>query len=233
MRIYGPLAAELVARCPVDLGGRTVLDLGAGTGAASVAADGARVVAVDLALGMLRQGRRSRPPGAVGDAVALPFRSSAFDVVLAAFSLNHLVDPPHGVREVGRVAREYVMASVFAATDDHPVKHAVDVALAEAGWVRPPGLPEPAAMGRWWGSPAATTATIERGGLVAERVDRVDVAFPDLGPSDLVRWRLGMASCAAFLATRDQAPITARALDLLGDCEALVRSVVFIAARAR
>jgi SAM-dependent methyltransferase len=235
MRVYAPLAEALVARCPIDLAGRTVLDHGAGTGAASFAARAARaarVVAVDNALGMLREGRASRPPGAAGDALALPFRSLAFDVVLAAFSLNHLDDPTAGVREALRVAREFLLASTYATDDDHPVKRAVDDALTEVGWSSPPWYRQLVDT-RQLATVDDAAAVVERAGAVPERVDHVRVRLPDLGPRDLVRWRLGMAQCAAFVATHDARRIEARALELLGDAAPLERSVIFIVARAR
>lgn len=233
MRVYGPLAHELVARCPGGIRGRTVLDHGAGTGAASKAARGARVVAVDIAMGMLLDRRASRPPAAVGDALALPFRSGGFDVVVAAFSLNHLLDVAAGLREAGRVAREYVLASTFAADDDHPVRPAVEAALVEAGWSTPAWYRESVASRGSWATVDAVTATIERAGLVPERVEHARVPLPDLGPRDLVRWRLGMAQCASFVASGDGPALEARALELLGDAGPLVRSVIFTAARAR
>lgn len=231
MRLYGRLAEELVARCPIDLNGRSVLDLGAGTGAASTAARGARVIAVDNAIGMLQRGRMARPPAAVGDALALPFRARAFDVVIAAFVLNHLAEPTLGMREAGRVAREYVLATTYSADDDHPVKHAVDRALVEAGWSIPMWYREHASR-RSWGTVDAVTATVERGGLAAARVEHAHVPFPDLGPKELVRWRMGMAQCAAFVASHDERAIEARALELLGDAGPVARSVIFIVARA-
>src|SRR6202011_5336426 len=104
-RVFGRLAELLVDCSPVPLGGRFVLDLGSGTGDGSRAAlsAGALVIAADLALGMLLRGRDNRPPATVGDALALPFKGRAFDVVLAPFSLNHLTDPAGGIRESGRV----------------------------------------------------------------------------------------------------------------------------------
>ena len=233
MRVYGPLADELVDRSPIDLGGRCVLDHGSGTGAVSVAARGADVVAVDNAIGMLLQGRASRPPGAVGEALALPFRASVFDVVVAAFSLNHLHDPAAGVRECARVAREYVLASIYATDDDHPVKRAVDGALAEAGWTAPPWYLESIESRASWGSVDGATAVFEQGGAAPVRVEHAHVSLPDLHPRDLVRWRLGMAHCAEFVAAHDERAIEARALELLGHAGPLVRSVVFIVARAR
>ncbi len=228
MRVYATLAELLVARA--DVRGRDVLDLGTGTGAVSHAAHGARVVAVDVSEGMLQLDRDVRPPGVVGDAVALPFRDGAFDVVIAAFSLNHLADPTVGVREAGRVSRDRVLLSTYAPDDDHAVKHAVDAALREAGWVAPDWYAAVKGVAASWGTVDLATDVIERSGLAAERAERLDVPFPDLTPIDLVRWRLGMAHCAELAERRD---VERRALDLLGECEPLVRSVVFVTARVR
>lgn len=233
MRVYGPLAEELVAWGGIDLSGRKLLDLGAGTGAVSHAASGAQVIAVDCAVGMLLDQHASRPPAAVADALALPFRSMSFDVVIAAFSLTHLADPAAGVREAGRVARDYVLVSSYAGDDDHPVKGAVEDALSEAGWSIPQWYREAAVSKQSWATVDAATATIEAGGLLPERVERVQVPFSDLGPRDLVRWRLGMAQCVAFVADHDERAIEERAVELLGHARPLVRSVIFSLARAR
>jgi len=100
--LYTQLARVLVATAPVPLAGAVVLDLGAGTGAAgwaALAAGARQVVAADLSPGMLRHARDRGAPaprrGAAwepiaADAVALPFRDHSFDLVLAAFCLNHL-----------------------------------------------------------------------------------------------------------------------------------------------
>lgn len=230
MRLYGRLAEELVARCPIELGGCSVLDLGAGTGAASIAAREAHVIAVDNAIGMLLRGRAARPPAVVGDALALPFRSRAFDVVIAAFVLNHLAEPALGIREAGRVARKYVLATTYADDDDHPVRHAVTRALVEAGWSAPRWYREFTSR-RSWGTVEAATAIVEEGGLSPVCVEHVRVPFPDLSPRQLVRWRMGMAQCAAFVASHDAPAIEMRALELLGDAGPVVRSVIFINAR--
>ena len=89
--MYASLAQALVPAAPVPLSGRLVLDLGAGTGVAgraALAAGARRVVGADLSESMLRLGRGGTP--VVADAVALPFRDGRFDLVLAAFCLNHL-----------------------------------------------------------------------------------------------------------------------------------------------
>lgn len=237
-RIYGRLAELLVDAGPLELDGRLALDLGSGTGAATRAASarGARVVAVDNALGMLRNDRANRPPAAVGDALALPFADDAFDVVVAAFALNHLVDPAPGVREAGRVTKAggFVLASTYAADDDHPVKGAVERALAEAGWTCPPWYPELKTAMASWGTVEAATDAVVRGGLRPASVVRLEVPFPDLGAESIVAWRLGMAYCAPFVARLgDQARQTLerRALELLGaDAGPLVRKAIFVVA---
>jgi SAM-dependent methyltransferase len=234
-RVYGLLAERLVAFSPEPWAGRAALDLGTGTGlgARAARAAGARVVAVDVAIGMLRPQRADRPPASVGDALALPFRSSAFDVVLAPFSLNHLDDPAAGVREAARVGR-LLVASTYAADDDHPVKAAVERALAAEGWEAPGWYRDLKAAMAAWGTVDGVAAVMARGGLRSLAVERREVAFADLGPADMVAWRLGLAHCAGFVARLDPAArrrVVDRALALLGpDPDPVVRRVVFGAA---
>jgi SAM-dependent methyltransferase len=229
MRVYGRLAELLVERSPIDLHDRAVLDLGAGTGAVSHAARHARVIAVDSAAGMLLADRAARPPAAVGDALALPFKEDAFDVVVAAFAFNHLDDPAAGMREAGRVGH-HVLASTYAADDDHPVKRVVETALTEAGWVCPDWYRDAIGSMRSWGTAELAAEVVERAGLDPLRVEHVRVDYPELTALDLVRWRLGMAHAAEFAATHD---VEARAVELLGDAGPLTRSALFIVARAR
>jgi ubiquinone/menaquinone biosynthesis C-methylase UbiE len=241
IRIYRTLADLLVATAPIELRDSRVLDLGTGTGAASspAVAAGARVVALDAALGMLQLDRGARPPGVVGDALALPLRPASFDAVVASFSLNHVDEPVEGVREVAGIIRRggALLASVYANDDDHPVKPAVEQAMSEAGWQAPPWYQRVKRAMAAWGTVDNATAAIEQGGMLAEVVERREIAFPELGPEAMVGWRLGMAQFAPFLeALEDQERrmIGTRALELLGhDPEPLVRRVIFIVARAR
>ncbi|MEY2459073.1 MAG: demethylmenaquinone methyltransferase / 2-methoxy-6-polyprenyl,4-benzoquinol methylase [Acidimicrobiaceae bacterium] len=237
-RVYGRLAQMLVDFSPVSLTGRSVLDLGSGTGEGSRAASaaGAHVMATDLAVEMLRIDQRNRPPATAGDALALPFRADSFDVVLAPFSLNHLHDPGLGVREAARISR-LLLASTYAADDDHPVKAAVETVLGAVGWERPEWYSEVKATMAAWGTVAAATAVIEGSDLDPVRVERHEIAFPDLGPDDMVAWRLGLAHCAPFVATLDaerRSQVVARALELLGpDPTPIMRRVIFVAAARR
>ena len=76
-------------------------------------ARGARVVAADREFDMASYGAR---PAVTADVTALPFRSGAFDVVVAAFVVNHLPDPTAGLTELRRVTRPggAVLASTFS-----------------------------------------------------------------------------------------------------------------------
>lgn len=237
-RLYDRLAEVLVGHSPVPLSGRRVVDVGAGTGAAgraATSAGAASVVAVDAAVGMLSLDRGLRPPAVAGDALSLPFRDDAFSAAVAAFSLNHVTDPVAGLREMARVCEPGapLLAASYATDDAHPVKGAVESALAARGW----------RADAWYVQVRETTVprlgTVERCAAVAAaagiraEVRKVRVRFPELGPDDLVAWRLGMAQHADFVAHLDAAAreaLVTDALDRLGDPPVLERSIVVIAA---
>lgn len=237
--IYDRLAEVVVSRSPVPLRGRAVLDVGAGTGAASraaLAAGATRVIALDAAIGMLAHDAVRRPPAVVGDARALPFARWSFDAAVAAFSLNHLADPAAGLREMARVTRsgEALVAAAYAVDDTHPVKSAVEAALAARGW-----SPEP-----WYTSlrteaapmlatPEGCAAAAAAAGLDA-RVEAVRVPFLDLDVDDLVAWRLGLAQHAPFVArlpAEERQAVASEAAARLGDTLApLERSILVLSA---
>lgn len=89
--------------------GERILDVGAGTGVstAELATSGAYVVGVDLSLGMLRAGRRSRPHVTLlaGDALRLPFADGSFDAVTISFALRNVSDVDAALHELARVTR--------------------------------------------------------------------------------------------------------------------------------
>jgi len=242
-RIYNRLAQIVVSAVPVPLDGASALDLGAGTGAATralVEAGAGHVVAVDAALRMLTHDASGRPPAVAGDALALPFAPGAFDAAVAAFSLNHLVDPAAGLREAARVTRPGggVAASAYATDDDHPVKHAVVAALTARGWT-----PEP-----WYqtlqvdaapklATVAAARAAAAAAGIDAE-VETVRVPFPDLDAAALIAWRLGLAQHAPFIdalpTDAERAAVVDDAASRLGDSwPPLERSIIILRAVRR
>jgi ubiquinone/menaquinone biosynthesis C-methylase UbiE len=240
-RVYDTLAREQLASAQVSLAGAAVLDLGAGTGAASRAAveAGARsVTAVDVAAGMLTVERDRRPPAVIGDALALPFAGCVFDVVVAAFSLNHVDDPVAALGEASRVTRSggWVLSSSYATDDNHPVKQVVNDVASRWGW-------KPADWHQWLHSrvmprlatPDRVHDAAAEAGLTEIVVDARSVAFAELGPAELVRWRLGLAQLAGFLEQLE--PAARRALEEAAIAELgseppiLVRSVLFLAGR--
>jgi ubiquinone/menaquinone biosynthesis C-methylase UbiE len=240
-RVYGAVAEAIVDTCPIPLAAARVLDLGAGTGAVSLAVrrrGAGSIVALDRAPGMLRLGRDERPPAVVGEALELPFRDRAFDLVVASFSLNHLTDPVPALREADRVTRPggAVMVTAYGADDAHPVREAVDLAAAALGWISPPWY-------RWLRQEAiprladeeAARRACEAAGLRRADVDRRQVRVPDLETIDLVRWRCGMAHLAPFveqLPPAGRAELERSALAAIGPgCPPLVRSAIVITAR--
>ncbi len=235
-RIYDRLATLLVERVPAGAAG-PALDLGAGTGAASRAllARGLDVVALDVAFGMLAVEGATRAPAVVADALALPFRSGSFGAVVAAFSLNHLTAPAAALSEARRVTEEggTIVASAYAVDNDHPAKQATDQAAAELGWAAPGWYSALQAEAMpLLATPDRAMAVADTAGLVAA-AEVVRVSFPELGATELVAWRLGMAQLAPFVAglsPAERGGLTTRAVQLLGAAPTLVLSVVMLSA---
>jgi ubiquinone/menaquinone biosynthesis C-methylase UbiE len=204
-QVYIPLARALVAAAPLPVAGGRVLDLGAGTGVAGralLAAGADQVVATDLAVGMLRRAGPAQHPVAA-DAAALPFRDQAFDLVVAAFCLNHLSRPGTALREVRRVGRGFA-ASTFAPGWTHPAKLAVDEALRPFGF-QPPAwyLSLQREAGPAAQDPARLAAQAAAGGFTDVQVRTMTVPTGLSAPAQLASWRLGMAQVAPFLQSLD------------------------------
>ena len=208
--LYEPLARALVAAAPVPLTGCVVLDLGAGTGSAgraALAAGARRVIGADLSVAMLRRGGAGCPVAA--DAAALPFRDGCFDLVLAAFCLNHLSRLDAGLAELRRVGAA-VAASTFAPGWTHPAKDAVDEAARSFGYHPPPWYTT-LAPGARAGDPDELAAAATAVGFTRVQARTVTVSVPVTTPAELVAWRLGLAHYALFLHALDaQARIALR-----------------------
>jgi SAM-dependent methyltransferase len=235
--VYAPLAAALVAATPVPVAGRRLLDLGAGTGVAgraALAAGARQVVAADLAVGMLRAcGEPLRPVAA--DAARLPFRPASFDLVVAAFCLNHLPSLTDGLAEARRVGRA-VAASMFAPGWTHPAKAAVDAVLTAFGYRPPPWyLAFKAGSDARASDPAGLTASAAAAGFGGVRVRTVRVPTGVSTAGQFAAWRLGMAHVAPFvgsLGPAERARLRAAAVSAVISCEPLVVPMLVLTGRA-
>ncbi|MBB2941541.1 SAM-dependent methyltransferase [Actinoplanes lutulentus] len=121
---------EADARLLGRVQGKKILELGAGAAAASrwLRLEGAHPVAIDLSAGMLRHAALTadktgvRVPLVQSDAMALPFRDDAFDIVCTAFgAIPFVADSAAAMREVARVLRPGG-SWVFSVT--HPMRWA-------------------------------------------------------------------------------------------------------------
>jgi len=199
---YGPLARHLVSRAPAPVRGARALDAGAGSGVAGDAlrAQGARVVAADREFDMAAYGAASGP-AVTADVTALPFRSGAFDVVVAAFVVNHLPDPVTGLAELRRVTREgcAVLASTFSG-DRSVAKRAVDDVAADYGFAAPDWYLGFRDSAQGFEDLASVERAVAASGFVDWTVteEAVDVGLSD--PADVVRYRLGMPHLHRFAA---------------------------------
>jgi SAM-dependent methyltransferase len=202
--VYGPIAEQLVARAPDPLGGRLVLDAGAGTGAASaaLAARGARPVALDLSADMLRCNTAAGGARVVGDICALPVAGAAVHAAVAAFVLNHLIDPGPGFRELVRVVRPggAVLACVFANRSQSAVRDRVDEVARDAGWQPPAWYTEMKTRAApVLGTAAAMTAAAADAGLTDVSADERAVDVRVTEPGQLVAYRFGQAQFTDWL----------------------------------
>ena len=102
--------------------GMKILDIAAGTGASSapLAKAGADVTALDFSEGMLEEGRRLRPEITFihGDALALGFANSTFDVTTISFGLRNTHDISKALSEALRVTKEN--GPIYVVEFSHP-----------------------------------------------------------------------------------------------------------------
>lgn len=203
-RVYKPLARALIESSPVPLAGLRVLDLGSGTGAVAEAAEaeGARVVAADRSLDMIGFQPPSRP-GAVIDALALPFADAAFDAATAGFLLNHL-PAASALAEMARAVRPggVVLGSTWATSRPDPIKTAIDAVIRQWGWAPPAWFLEmKARIEPISGDPTALSEAGQEAGLVDVRATVLDADLGLRDPDVIVAYRLSLPQIAPWVAS--------------------------------
>jgi trans-aconitate methyltransferase len=114
-------SGPLLSRLPLD-DARVVVDAGTGTGALlpllRAAAPAATIVGLDLTAGMLRHARRDKAELAQADLAHPPLRPGSVDVLVSAFVLFHLADPPAAVRQLAAALRPGGMFAAATWTKD-------------------------------------------------------------------------------------------------------------------
>jgi SAM-dependent methyltransferase len=111
--VFTTITAGHLVRFAGVKAGQTLLDVGCGTGPVSITAalKGAKVTGLDLTPELLTQARASAPLANVsidwkeGDAEALPFGDSSFDVVLSQFGHMFAPRPDVAIKELLRVLK--------------------------------------------------------------------------------------------------------------------------------
>lgn len=182
--------------------GTRLLDVGTGPGFVATAAVelGADVTAVDQSGAMVRIASSGGLRALQAGVESLPFRSGAFDAVVAGYVLNHLPRPEAAVAELARVLAPggRVAMTVWDAPGDNPAIGLFGPVVAELGLsaVVPPG-PDSQQF--------ADDAAVRRllAGWEEVRVERL-------------RWRVRVAPGAWFDAVADATPRTGAVLAQAG-----------------
>ena len=102
--------AQLLSQVSVN----TVLDAGCGEGLVLGRLQSPRVVGIDLDRQRIILARASQPQSAVAVANVqrLPFSHASFDLVIMLEVFEHVGNPQAALKEVARVSRKYLLASV-------------------------------------------------------------------------------------------------------------------------
>jgi SAM-dependent methyltransferase len=239
---YERMAAAAIARLPQPVRGQLILDLGAGTGAASrcIARAGGRPIALDIVHDMLLQARHDHRrltdtalACVVSEGERLPFHAGCFDAVVATFSLSHMARPGLALEESRRVLRSggHFISVGFADEDAHPAKACVDNAAISLGFHPPDWHAELKQLDAAVNTPHALKALASSVGLVAVRVKAIKIETGVTTAADLVRWRMGMAHLAPFVAglpPTEQARLMRKARAELGPASQPWRPTVLV-----
>lgn len=190
--VFRPYAADLAARV-ARRQPSTVLELAAGTGALTAAitteVPATHVVATDLNQAMIDIGS-ARVPAAEwrpADAMDLPFDDATFDLVACQFGVMFFPDRPGAFAEVARVVRPggQFLFNCWGPLAGHDVESTVIAALADRFPDDPPTFL--ARVPHGYHDVDRITADLDRAGLVAARVETVELECRADSPASLAR----------------------------------------------
>lgn len=183
--LHAPLWHAMLAATGIGPA-KNVLDAGCGAGGASVlfANAGAAVSGIDASDALVDIARERVPNGdfRVGDLEELPFADGAFDIVVAANSVQYAADQVAALRQLKRVAAPggCIAIGIWGRAENCEFRH-VAAAIAAA-------MPEPPKGGGPFAlsEPGALEALLDRAGLTADA--RAEVACPFVYPDVESAW---------------------------------------------
>jgi len=179
-------ATEFVSRLPIQPGDR-VLDIACGNGNTVIPAAraGAAVTGIDIAPYLIEQVKqRARSEGIVakfdvGDAEALPYSASSFDVVLTMFGAMFAPRPNVVVSEMVRACR---MGGTIAMANWTPAGFIGQMFKTTGKYLSPPaGMPSPLL----WGDEDTVRERLSHVGELKMKRRMIEFDFP-FGPNDVV-----------------------------------------------
>ena len=163
--------AETLRRIP-PTPGASILDIGCGTGnllRRLASRSPALLAGADISVGMLAVARRSLSERTLvtgGDALALPFRRTTFDVVVSSSSFHFWPDPVAALVEIRRVLRSGGTLVITDWCDDYLACRVCDVYLRLRNRAHRPAF-----------SADEIRALIERSGFVIHSLDRYKISW--------------------------------------------------------
>jgi len=178
----------LLRRGAGDLKGKAVLEVGCGTGRFLLALgqEAVQAVGVDRDFAMLDFARRQAPPGTgrhfdwiEGEALAIPFRDGAFDLVFENTLLCLCKDPALVIREMVRVCRPGGKVLLGELNPFSPWQwwRRLKAAFGSGSFV-----------GASWHQPRDLLTALAASGLQKQWVGRA-IFWPPLNVLDALRWR--------------------------------------------
>jgi ubiquinone/menaquinone biosynthesis C-methylase UbiE len=199
----GPLLSRLQLR-----DARVIVDAGTGTGGLlpllSAAAPEATIVGLDLTAAMLGHARGQDVRLVQADLAHVPLRPGSVDVLVSAFVLFHLTDPPAAVRQLAAALRPGGSFAAATWTKDQPWA-AKAVFSAELDAAGAPAVTSSRVGAAHTDTPEALRTLAESAGLRVLDTEVAPLNAPPIDAADLVAEWAGIGSTGARFAELDAA----------------------------